>query len=106
MHFRYSHLPALNMLFNASVKMANIPAITHLDGSSKIQTVSRDWGLFHSLLSGFRDLTSTPLVLNTSFNGPGEPIVESPVDALRLFCTAPLDVLNIKNIRIVQKLQR
>mmetsp|Transcript_29674 Transcript_29674/g.71434 ORF Transcript_29674/g.71434 Transcript_29674/m.71434 type:complete len:886 (-) Transcript_29674:788-3445(-) len=64
-----------------------IPAVTHVDGSSRLQTVTAEAEpLYHKLISMFYDLSGVPLVLNTSFNTiPGEPIVESPSDAIRSF---------------------
>lgn len=64
-----------------------IPAVTHVDGSSRLQTVTAEAEpLYHKLISTFYDLSGVPLVLNTSFNTiPGEPIVESPSDAIRSF---------------------
>jgi len=59
-----------------------IPAVVHVDGTARVQTVDATDGAFHELLSRFRDATGVPLLLNTSFNGPGEPIVETPEDAL------------------------
>ncbi len=68
-------------------KRARIPAVTHVDGSSRLQTVTpEDEPLYHKLITKFYDLTGVPMVLNTSFNTlPGEPIVESPQDAIRSF---------------------
>jgi hypothetical protein len=68
-------------------KRARIPAVTHVDGSSRLQTVTpEDEPLYHKLITKFFELTGVPMVLNTSFNTlPGEPIVESPEDAIRSF---------------------
>uniref|UniRef100_A0A7S4AMR8 Carbamoyltransferase n=1 Tax=Pseudo-nitzschia australis TaxID=44445 RepID=A0A7S4AMR8_9STRA len=68
-------------------KRARIPAVTHVDGSSRLQTVTPEAdGLYHRLITKFFELTGVPMVLNTSFNTlPGEPIVESPEDAIRSF---------------------
>ena len=66
-----------------------VPAVSHVDGSARLQTVSaRDDLLFHALLVAFFALAGVPMVLNTSFNGKGEPIVETPADALRCFIGA------------------
>lgn len=64
-----------------------IPAVTHVDGSSRLQTVTKEAEpLYHKLISKYFDLTGVPMVLNTSFNTlPGEPIVESPSNAIRSF---------------------
>ncbi|KAL3907131.1 MAG: hypothetical protein SGILL_008995, partial [Bacillariaceae sp.] len=68
-------------------KRSKIPAVTHVDGSSRLQTVTPEAEpLYHKLISKFFEMTGVPLVLNTSFNTlPGEPIVESPQDAIRTF---------------------
>lgn len=71
-----------------------IPAITHVDGTARLQTVRRETNpRYHELLSEFGKLSGVPVVLNTSFNIMGEPIVESPVDAIRCFFSTGLDVL-------------
>lgn len=68
-------------------KRARIPAVTHVDGSSRLQTVTPEAEpLYHKLITKFFEMTGVPMVLNTSFNTlPGEPIVESPEDAIRSF---------------------
>jgi carbamoyltransferase len=71
-----------------------IPAVTHVDGSSRPQTIADDDnGLFAQLIQAFWRLTGLPLVLNTSFNLAGEPIVESPKDALECFLRSELDAV-------------
>ena len=73
-----------------------IPAVTHVDGSGRLQTVSADTNpLYHALIREFARATGVPIVLNTSFNVQGEPIVMSPSDALRTFFTCGLDSLVI-----------
>ena len=63
-----------------------VPAICHVDGTARLQTVTqKDNDLYHALIREFQRLTGVPMVLNTSFNRKGEPIVESPLDALRTF---------------------
>ncbi|MFL6674831.1 MAG: carbamoyltransferase [Massilia sp.] len=77
-------------------KAARIPAARHVDGSARVQTVSRgQHPLFHALLEAFGARTGVPVLVNTSFNARGEPIVCSPRDALATFCTTPLDALAI-----------
>lgn len=77
---------------------AQVPAVVHADGSARIQTVeSAQNPLFHSMIEAFEQLTGVPLVLNTSFNVAGEPIVESPTDAIRTFFASGLDALAIGN---------
>ena len=75
-------------------KLKLVPAIVHVDGSSRPQTVSKNVNKkFWSLAFHFYKLTGVPVVLNTSFNGPGEPIVCSPQDALKTFNNSGLDYL-------------
>jgi carbamoyltransferase len=73
---------------------SQIPACTHVDGSARVQTVdAATRPAFHSLLRTFDELTGCPVVLNTSFNGPDEPIVRTPADALRCATRIGLDLL-------------
>ena len=75
-----------------------IPAVTHVDGSARVQTVARDDNpRFHQLLATFDGLTGCPVLLNTSFNVRGEPIVESPADAYRCFMRTGIDLLVLNN---------
>lgn len=75
-------------------KRKDIGAVVHSDGSGRLQTVTSEMNaLFHQLICGFRDRTGIPIVLNTSFNTSGEPIVESPDDAIRTFFTSGLNAL-------------
>jgi len=98
--FEGGPLPSPHMLFTAQVKSKGLPAITHVDGSSRIQTVDESSGAFHGLLRQFEALTGVPVVLNTSFNGPGEPIVESPDDAVRFYLQSALDGLYMAGRRV------
>lgn len=71
-----------------------LPAITHVDGSARLHTVHRETNpLYYDLIGKFGEITGTPVVLNTSFNIMGEPIVESPEQAMRCFFTTGLDAL-------------
>jgi carbamoyltransferase len=71
-----------------------IPAVTHVDGTARVQTVSRrDRPLYHRLLEEFGKLTGVPVLLNTSFNVRGEPIVYTPDDAIRCFLGTDMDRL-------------
>ncbi|WP_410050923.1 carbamoyltransferase C-terminal domain-containing protein [Bradyrhizobium sp. SZCCHNR3054] len=88
------------MLFNARLKRKDLPAVTHVDGTSRIQTVTRENGLFHTALSEFHKLTNCPVVMNTSLNGPGEPIVETPEQALQFIGNGYADVLYLDGVRI------
>jgi carbamoyltransferase len=77
---------------------STIPAVTHVDYSARVQTVeAKDNPRFHALLSAFAALTGCPLLLNTSFNIRGEPIVCTPEDAYRCFLQTELDYLAIGN---------
>ena len=72
------------------------PAIVHVDGSARPQPVTRNLNApYYDLISAFAALTGVPIVLNTSFNAAGEPIVCSPSDALRTFLATDLDLLAI-----------
>jgi len=80
------------------VKRSEIPAVTHVDSSSRLHTVSKETNpLFHSLLSEFKKKTDCPVLVNTSFNVRGEPLVQSPKDAFNCFMGTDLDVLVIGN---------
>ncbi|MBY0113789.1 MAG: hypothetical protein K2Y21_13295 [Phycisphaerales bacterium] len=89
--------PVPYMLFNTKVKPAvrdRLPAITHADGSGRLQTVSAaDTPLLHALLGEVRRRDGLGVLLNTSFNDNGEPIVETPEDAIRCFRATNIDAL-------------
>lgn len=77
-------------------KQALLPAITHVDGSARLQTVRKETNpLYHQLIDQLGQRTGVPVVLNTSFNIQGEPVVESPRDAIRCFYSTGLDYLAI-----------
>lgn len=81
-----------------NVKRSEIPAITHVDYSARIQTVHEDTNpLYHKLISAFKAKTGCPVVVNTSFNVRGEPIVCTPEDAFRCFMGTDMDVLVVGN---------
>ena len=80
-----------------------IPAVTHIDGTSRYQSVNKEWNYpYYTLISKLKDLTGVPVVLNTSFNGPSEPIVESPVDAINTMFREGLKAVFIGNYMITQ----
>jgi len=80
------------------VVRSEIPAVTHVDYSARIQTVdAEDNPLFHALISRFRELTGCPILVNTSFNVRGEPIVCTPEAAFRCFMGSDIDLLIIGN---------
>lgn len=77
-------------------KADKIPAVRHVDGTARIQTINRNQhALYYDLVRAFGQLTGVPVLVNTSFNTRGEPIVCTPRDALESFCTTALDVLAI-----------
>ena len=81
-----------------NVPRSEIPAVTHVDYSARLQTVHRDTNpLFHRLLTRFKALTGCPVLVNTSFNVRGEPIVCTPEDAFRCFMGNELDLLVVGN---------
>ena len=79
-----------------NIKRSEIPAVTHVDYSARIQTVNKDTNKrYHDLISKFKGKTGCPIVVNTSFNVRGEPIVNSPKDAFNCFMGTELDYLVI-----------
>ena len=87
-----------------NISRSDVPAITHVDYSARIQTVHKDTNpLYYALISKFKSLTGCPLVVNTSFNVRGEPIVCSPTDAFKCFMGTELDVLAINNYLLVKE---
>jgi carbamoyltransferase len=80
-----------------------VPAVVHVDGTGRLQTVEADVApRFHTLIREFDAVTGVPLVLNTSFNLNGEPIVCTPEDAIRTFYSCALDVLYLGNVRVAK----
>ena len=89
-----------------NIKKSEIPAVTHVDYSARIQTVTRESNkMYYDLLSKFKEKTKCPVLVNTSFNIRGEPIVSSPEDAFRCFMGTDLDTLVIGNTYL-QKLKQ
>ena len=81
-----------------NVPRSEIPAVTHVDYSARVQTVHKETNpLYHALISRFRELTGCPVLVNTSFNVRGEPIVCTPQDAFRCFMGSEIDVLAVGN---------
>jgi carbamoyltransferase len=82
-----------------NVPRSEIPAVTHVDYSARVQTVHAETNpRFHALLSAFKRKTGCPVLVNTSFNVRGEPIVRTPEDAFRCFMGTELDALAIGNL--------
>lgn len=92
------------MLVTANVRKdwkSIIPAVTHIDGTSRYQSVDSSMNeRYHKLISSFYSKTGTPLLLNTSFNGPSEPIVETPENAINTFLRQGLHYLVVGNFLI------
>lgn len=85
---------------------SEIPAVTHVDYSARIQTVHKETNpAYHELLSRFKDLTGCPVVVNTSFNVRGEPIVCTPSDAFRCFMGTDIETLVIENFYLEKEAQ-
>ncbi len=81
-----------------NIKRSTIPAVTHVDYTARIQTVDKNTnGLYYKLLTKFNEITDCPILINTSFNVRGEPIVNSPEDAFKCFMGTDLDSLVIGN---------
>ncbi|HYV05990.1 MAG TPA: carbamoyltransferase C-terminal domain-containing protein, partial [Blastocatellia bacterium] len=98
-YFEQTH-PAPTMLMVYQIRLerrAEIPAVTHVDGSGRLQTVTREVNeRYYQLISDFNELTGVPVVLNTSFN-ENEPIVCTPRDAIECFAKTRMDVLYVGN---------
>ena len=82
-----------------NIKRSEIPAITHVDYSARIQSVNQDTNKrYHDLISKFKEKTGCAVLVNTSFNVRGEPIVNTPTDAFNCFMGTELDYLVIGNL--------
>jgi carbamoyltransferase len=98
------HFPARFMLYVTPVrpeKRAALPAITHEDGSGRLQTVYKATNPgYHRMIERFGELTGVPVIMNTSFNLKGEPIVEDPSHAFNTFSKSGMDFLFLNNFVI------
>ena len=98
------HYPARYMLYVVPVRpeqQRNLPAITHVDGTGRLQTVFREYNpLYYSLIERFGQATGIPVVLNTSFNLRGEPIVTTPANAFSTFSKSEMDCLVLENFLV------
>ena len=89
-----------------NIKRSEIPAVTHVDYSARVQTVTKDYNKrFYDLILKFKQKTNCPVIINTSFNVRGEPIVNSPKDAFKCFMGNELDYLVIGNCILDKKKQ-
>ncbi|MDA9605662.1 carbamoyltransferase [Candidatus Pelagibacter sp.] len=98
-----------NLLFGIdklNIPHSSVPAITHVDYSSRIQTVHKNTNpRYHNLISKFKEKTGCPILVNTSFNVRGEPIICSPTDAFRCFMGTDLDLIAVGNYLLLKKEQ-
>jgi carbamoyltransferase len=100
---RYNEMPLLEKLY---CERSDIPAVTHIDYSARVQTVHKDTNPgFYRLLEHFNDLTGCPVLINTSFNVRGEPIVCTPEDAFICFMRTDMDILVIGNFMLEKSMQ-
>lgn len=103
------HYPARYMLYVTPVKAehrAALPAITHVDGTARVQTVFQEHNpLYYGLIGRFAQATGVPVVLNTSFNLRGEPIVNTPENAFRTFSRSEMDCLVLGNFLIEKQVR-
>jgi carbamoyltransferase len=104
-YFEQTHpSPAMLMVYQVKPdRRAQIPAVTHVDGTGRLQTVSRDFNpRFHDLIEAFYKITGVPVLLNTSFN-ENEPVVCTPRDAIDCFLNTRMDVLYLGNCAVRQE---
>ena len=89
-----------------NIKRSDIPAVTHVDYSARIQTVHKDTNpKYYKLLEKFKKITNCPILVNTSFNVRGEPIVCTLQDAYRCFMGTDLDMLACENFILYKEKQ-
>jgi carbamoyltransferase len=86
-----------DLLRRVNIVRSQVPAITHVDYSARVQTVDERHGRFHRLMRKFHDKTGCPVIVNTSFNLSWEPIVESPEEAYHTFMQSEMDVLVLED---------
>jgi carbamoyltransferase len=102
--YAQSHYPARYMLYVVPVKQSQrdiLPAITHVDGTGRMQTVFSDQSpRYHRLIQRFGQATGVPVLLNTSFNLKGEPIVNTPANAFETFSKSEMDSLVLENFLV------
>ena len=101
-------IPSPYMLMVSDIleeKQHLIPSVTHVDGTGRLQTVMKELNpKFYRLIERFNKITGIPIVLNTSFNIRGEPIVETPDDAIRCFLGTGIDALYIGDYYIQKRI--
>ena len=93
-----------DLMKRVNVARSDLPAITHVDYSARVQTVNEfKNGRYYRLIKTFKEKTGCPVVVNTSFNVRGEPIVQSPEDALRCFLSTGMDVLVMEDCVLLKE---
>jgi carbamoyltransferase len=94
--------PFMIMMFKAKEKTRELaPAVTHINGTARIQTVAKEMSPdYYSIISEFGRRTGVPIIMNTSFNLAGEPLVNSPRDAVRSFFSSGMDAMMMENLVI------
>jgi carbamoyltransferase len=104
------HYPARYMLYVVPVRQsqqATLPAITHVDGTGRLQTVFKNQSpRYYSLIERFGQATGVPVLLNTSFNLKGEPIVNTPANAFNTFSKSEMDCLVLGDFLVEKPLSR
>ena len=89
-----------------NIVRSNLPAITHVDYSARVQTVNiKNNPRYYNLIKAFKEKTDSPTIVNTSFNVRGEPIVRTPEDAYRCFMRTEMDVLILQNQLLLKEKQ-
>jgi carbamoyltransferase len=101
---RYQQSPYMERTLAFRREMiGKVPAVVHVDGTGRLQTVKREWNpRFHALVAAFHEITGVPLVLNTSYNVMGKPIAHSVEDVLAVFYTSGLDAVFIDDVCIAK----
>lgn len=95
-----------DLRIRVSVPRSKVPAVTHVDYSARVQTVDPErHGRLYALMKRFYDLTECPVIVNTSFNIRGEPIVCTPEDAYRCFMATDMDCLILENHVLMKSAQ-
>ena len=92
-----------NLLARVKIDRSSIPAVTHVDYSARVQSVTEERnGRYYRLIREFRNSFKSPILVNTSFNVRGEPIVCTPKDAYRCFVSTDMDVLVLENFVLLK----
>ena len=92
-----------HMLFNYKVRSKDIPAVTHVDQTARVQTVEKGVGQLRQILNNFHEKTSMPVLLNTSLNGPGEPILNNAQHVLDFVRSSDIDVVYAGPFKVSKK---